>query len=31
MLLQRNQPVVIDGKADAVDTVSVTLTNEKNK
>lgn len=29
MLLQRNQPVVIDGKADAVDTVSVTLTNEK--
>ena len=31
MLLQRNQPVVIDGKADAVDTVSVTLTNAKNK
>lgn len=28
MLLQRNQPVVIDGKADAVDKVTVTLTNE---
>lgn len=28
MLLQRNQSIIIDGKADAVDTVSVTLTNE---
>ncbi len=28
MLLQRGEPVVIDGKADAADAVTVTLTNE---